>query len=45
MTTSPRRGGKCFPENKKPLNGNFDIKFSISLKATLTKLIRNIATC
>ena len=30
-----------FPENRKPLNCNTDVKFCISLKTSFSKLIRN----
>ena len=33
------------PENRKPLNCNFDFGFCVSLKTAFSKLSRNITSC
>ena len=33
------------PENRKPLNCNFDVRFCVSLKTSFSKLSRNTTTC
>ena len=37
-TTSPQTVANTFPENRKPLNCNFGVRFYVNLKTTFSKL-------
>ena len=34
-----------FPENKRPLNGSYNVRFCVSFIKTFSKLSQNITTC
>ena len=40
-TTSPQTVANTFPENRKPLNCNFGVRFYVNLKTTFSKLSWN----